>query len=172
MKSIIVTNRCTGDITRREDFCPGKLNSFGKLDYVFVPFWSWYIPPEIYQNWEVVIFHITDVPFGRGGSPLQNLIVRGHNTTMISAIECIKELDAGPVFMKLAFDISRGTADEIYDRANRFIREYMIPFIIAEKPIPVPQTGTATIFKRWDKIEIARALDTDYEDISHRGPSR
>ena len=43
---------------------------------------------------------MTDLPYGRGGSPLQNLIVRGHKHTMISAIKCVKELDAGPIYLK------------------------------------------------------------------------
>ncbi len=46
--------------------------------YIFFPHWSWIIPKEIYEKFECVIFHMTDLPFGRGGSPLQNLIVRGH----------------------------------------------------------------------------------------------
>ena len=44
---------------------------------------------------------MTDLPYGRGGSPLQNLIVRGHKETKISAIKVVKELDAGPVLSSL-----------------------------------------------------------------------
>ena len=47
--------------------------------YIFFPHWSYIVPEEIYNNFECVIFHMTDVPFGRGGSPLQNLITRGGN---------------------------------------------------------------------------------------------
>ena len=43
-------------------------------DFVFFPHWSWKIPPSIYENYNCVVFHMTDLPFGRGGSPLQNLI--------------------------------------------------------------------------------------------------
>ena len=31
---------------------------------------------EIHENYKCIIFHMTDLPFGRGGSPLQNLISR------------------------------------------------------------------------------------------------
>jgi len=38
---------------------------------------------------------MTDLSYGRGGSPLQNLIVRGYKDTMISALWIEKELDSG-----------------------------------------------------------------------------
>lgn len=44
--------------------------------YIFFPHWSWIIPPEIYNNFNCIVFHMTDLPFGCGGSPLQNLLVR------------------------------------------------------------------------------------------------
>ena len=162
MTSIIVTKRGEGEITRKEDLTPEKLNSYGPLDYVFVPFWSWYIPPSIYENWEVVIFHMTDLPYGRGGSPLQNLIVTGHKETMISAIRCVKEIDAGPIYMKIHLPL-HGTADEIYNRADVIIRRGMIPYIPNHKP--TPQEGEPTYFERWNctKEDVLRAIGSDYE---------
>lgn len=166
-KSIIVTNRGDGDITKREDFTPTKLLLWNELDYIFIPFWSWYIPPEIYENWECVIFHMTDLlhSFGRGGSPLQNLIVRGHKDTKISAIRCVKEIDAGPIYMLYPLDISGGTADEIYDKADEIIRKEMIPYILEHRPEPKPQQGEPVYFERWkcSKEDVIRAMDTDYE---------
>ena len=29
---------------------------------------------KIFENFNCIIFHMTDLPYGRGGSPLQNLI--------------------------------------------------------------------------------------------------
>lgn len=114
--------------------------------YIFFPHWSYIIPAEIYENYECVIFHMTDVPFGRGGSPLQNLIARGIYETKISAIKCVKELDAGPVYMKNHFPLY-GSAEEIYLRAGEVIAG-MIKNIIENNPKPVEQTGDPVIFKR------------------------
>ena len=44
----------------------------------FIAHWSHFISPDIFTNYECILFHMTDLPYGRGGSPLQNLIVRGH----------------------------------------------------------------------------------------------
>ena len=101
------------------------------------------VPASIYDNWEVIIFHCTDLSrsFGRGGSPLQNLIIRGIKDTKISAIRCVKEIDAGDVYMQKHLHIGTGTADEIYDLADKIIREDMIPYILEMRPEPKPQVG-------------------------------
>ena len=89
---------------------------------------------------------MTDLPYGRGGSPLQNLIVRGHRETMISAIQCMKEIDAGPVYLKKPLSLE-GSAEEIFIRANQIIEE-MIVEIMDTNPQPEPQTGDVVRFTR------------------------
>jgi len=115
-------------------------------DYIFFPHWSFLIPKGIYEKYECVVFHMTDLPYGRGGSPLQNLIIRGHQETKLSAIKCIKELDAGPIYMQEKLSLN-GSAEEIFLRASDLI-ETMIINIILEKPKPVEQEGNITIFSR------------------------
>lgn len=116
-------------------------------DYVFFPHWSWRIPPEIYGNFRCIVFHPSDLPFGRGGSPIQNLIEAGFQSTKISAIEVTGEMDAGGVFLKRDL-LLLGTAEEIYLRMQDVIFDEMIPFILENEPVPVPQNGDGTIFKR------------------------
>lgn len=115
-------------------------------DYIFFPHWSFIIDESIYGNYKCIIFHMTDVPFGRGGSPLQNLIARGIYDTKISAIQCVKELDAGPVYLKMPLSLY-GNAEDIYRRASLIVGE-MIATIIDENPEPIPQMGEVVTFKR------------------------
>lgn len=115
--------------------------------FVFFPHWSWLIPRKIYENFECVVFHMTDLPFGRGGSPLQNLIERGIYETKISALKVVKDLDAGPIYFKRDLTLD-GSATEIFCRASDIIFNEMIPEIIKNEPKLTPQRGTTTIFKR------------------------
>ena len=46
-------------------------------EWIFVPHWSNIIPEKIWANWRTVVFHMTELPYGRGSSPLQNLIMQG-----------------------------------------------------------------------------------------------
>jgi methionyl-tRNA formyltransferase len=115
-------------------------------DKIFIPHWSNLIPSDIYLNYECVVFHMTDLPYGRGGSPLQNLIVRGHKFTKISALKVTKEIDAGDIYLKSDLALF-GTAYEIFLRASTIIFD-MINSIIEKRPKPTPQAGEVERFSR------------------------
>lgn len=132
--------------TSRDEFNADSVCNF-KPDYIFIPHWSYIIPDEITDNWECVVFHMTDLPYGRGGSPLQNLIVRGHKDTKISAIKVTGKIDGGPIYMKRALSLD-GTAQEILIRCSDIIFNEMIPIFLTEKPTPIPQEGEPVVFKR------------------------
>jgi len=117
-----------------------------KPRYIFFPHWSYIIPAVIYEEFECIIFHMTDVPFGRGGSPLQNLIARGIYETKLTALRCVEKLDAGPVYIKQALSL-HGNAEEIYIRAGMLTWK-MIRWIIKNEPAPVEQYGTPVYFPR------------------------
>ena len=114
--------------------------------YVFFPHWSYRIPSEVHQAYECVIFHMTDLPYGRGGSPLQNLIMRGHTETKISALRCSDVMDGGPIYAKRVLSLE-GSAAEIFVNASDVI-ESMIQSIVRDEPTPQPQVGTPVIFER------------------------
>lgn len=141
--------QATGDsFTLIEDpsgFTPERLARLAPR-YVFLPHWSYIIPPDIHEQFECVIFHMTDLPFGRGGSPLQNLISRGIYETKLSALRCVRELDAGPIYLKRALSL-HGNAEEIYLRGAELVRE-MIVEIVRNHPQPHPQAGEAVCFAR------------------------
>ncbi|CCQ59837.1 Methionyl-tRNA formyltransferase-like protein 2 [Crocosphaera watsonii] len=114
--------------------------------FLFFLHWSWKIPDEIINHYECICFHMTDVPYGRGGSPLQNLIIRGHHQTKLTALRMTSELDGGDVYLKVDLCLE-GNAEEIYIRAT-YVAAQMIQTIIQEQPIPIPQTGEVVLFKR------------------------
>lgn len=118
---------------------------------IFIPHWSYIIPNEIFNQYECIVFHMTDLPFGRGGSPLQNLILRGLTTTMISAIKVEKGIDTGDVYLKKQLELS-GTAKEIFIRASHVI-ELMIKEIIDHEVQPTPQMGEVVLFARRKESE-------------------
>lgn len=116
-------------------------------DYILLPHWSYIIPSAITDRWECVVFHMTDLPYGRGGSPLQNLIVRGHKETKISAIKVTSQLDGGPVYMKKPLSLE-GSAEEIFVRCSDVVFQEMIPCFLAGKLTPEPQRGEPVVFQR------------------------
>lgn len=114
--------------------------------YIFFPHWNWIVPKSVTDKYECVCFHMADVPYGRGGSPLQNLIVRGHKSTKVSALRMIQQLDAGPVYKKVEL-LLNGSAEEIFDRMGPKIID-LTKEIILEEPVPTDQKGNVVLFER------------------------
>ena len=114
--------------------------------YIFFPHWSWILPEKIWSRHECVMFHMTDLPFGRGGSPLQNLIVRGFSETKISAFRCNADVDDGPIYFKSDLSLY-GSAEEIFLRAKGIMHS-MILKILRERTVPEPQQGAPVCFSR------------------------
>lgn len=135
--------------------------------YIFFPHWRWIVPPDIINQFECVCFHMTDLPYGRGGSPLQNLIVRGHKETVITALQMDAGLDSGPVYFKVPLSLD-GAAEEIYVRAAELTWR-MIKEMVLNEPKPMSQIGEQVVFKRrtpeQSKIEPNLTLEQVYDYI-------
>ncbi|WP_417444256.1 GNAT family N-acetyltransferase [Joostella sp.] len=117
-----------------------------KPSKVFIPHWSYIIPENIYMNFQCIVFHMTDLPFGRGGSPLQNLIERGYKETKISALRVSRGIDTGPIYFKKNLSL-HGTAQEIYLRASQVVKD-MIIYIEENEIQPIEQEGLSVDFSR------------------------
>ena len=160
------TERPFGLIDSRELLTPDHLRHIA-AEAVFLPHWSYLIPPEVYEAFQCVVFHMTDLPYGRGGSPLQNLIVRGHRETVISALRCSSGLDAGPIYMKRSLSLL-GSAQEIFLRATDVIADMIVEFV-DRRPEPQPQAGEPVLFTRrtpeqgnWSEVD---SLDQVFDYI-------
>lgn len=114
--------------------------------YLFFLHWNWIVAERLCKAHECVCFHMTNVPYGRGGSPLQNLILQGQSATQVTALRMVREMDAGPVYGKRPMSLE-GRAEDIYLRAGRLCWD-MVGWMIQHQPTPAPQQGTPTFFKR------------------------
>lgn len=132
-------------IDSKADFTLENLDNI-KPDKIFIPHWSYIIPKSIYKKYECIVFHMTDLPYGRGGSPLQNLIVNGKENTKISALKVCGSIDAGDIYLKYDLNLN-GTAEEVFIRASKLVEDMIIE-IIKNDIQPSPQIGNPVIFKR------------------------
>ena len=153
-------------ISSKEEFTASKLEEL-QPSKIFIPHWSYIIPKAIYENYDCVVFHMTDLPYGRGGSPLQNLIVRGHENTKVSALRVCGGLDTGDIYLKHNLNLN-GTAEEIYTRTNHIIEEMIIE-IIRDNKQAVPQKGEPVLFKRRtpeeSNLKVCKSIKKIYDYI-------
>ncbi len=113
---------------------------------IFFPDWSWIVPSEIIDNYKCVCFHESNLPKFRGGSPIQNQIIRGIEKTKTTAFLMTKGIDEGPILLQKNLSL-KGSLDEIFQRmiSNDF---FMIKKIIEGKYKLKKQIGYPTKFKR------------------------
>ena len=115
-------------------------------DYVFFTDWSWIVPSNIINNFKCVCFHESDLPKFRGGSPIQNQIIRGIKNTKTTAFVMTNDLDSGEILLKKNLSLA-GNIDEIFNRMEQ--NDYdMIKKIISGKFIKRKQSGKSSLYKR------------------------
>ena len=137
-----------------------------KLTYLFLLNWSRKIPSDVFSEIETVNFHCTPLPYGRGGAPIENMILRGHDATVITAHRVIEEFDAGPIYARSEPISLYGTKDEIRGRFVEPISR-MIQNIVTHRPEPTAQVGEPVCFKRLSEDEMVRFWEARRDAIRH-----
>ena len=129
-------------------------------DIIFFPHWNWKVSPEIHESFTCIVFHTAPLPYGRGGSPIQNLILEGHETAPVCALKMIDDLDAGPIYTSQIVSLE-GNLHDIFRRINQTINDLILNLISGDLPKPTPQDGDVHYFKRLGETD--NAIPTDIE---------
>jgi len=103
-------------IESNEEFIKSSESLVSNYDmFVFIG-WSWIIPSSITENILCLGMHPSDLPFYRGGSPLQHQIINGVIDTKISLITLSEKLDAGDIWMKEPVNFVGNNMNQILSR--------------------------------------------------------
>lgn len=113
---------------------------------IFFPHWSFKVDEVIIQKYLCIGFHCSPLPYGRGGTPIQNMILKGFSKTTLCAIKMEKEYDTGPIYKKVSVSLS-GSGSEILERLYSIIFK-IIKSLLTKLPKPKKQVGKPTYFKR------------------------
>ena len=85
---------------------------------IFFPDWSWIVPTEILTDYKCICFHESNLPKFRGGSPIQNQIVRNVKKTKTTAFIMNEKLDAGDILLQQDLSLA-GSIDDIFSRMQK-----------------------------------------------------
>ena len=117
-----------------------------KPEIIFFPDWSWIIPNEIISNYKCICFHESNLPKFRGGSPIQNQIIRGVTKTKTTAFIMNEKIDAGDIILQKNLSLE-GSIQEIFSRMAE--NDYsLILKIINGKYKRRKQSGKPTTYSR------------------------
>ena len=117
-----------------------------KPEIIFFPDWSWIIPNEIISIYKCICFHESNLPKFRGGSPIQNQIIRGITKTKTTAFIMNEKIDAGDIILQKNLSLE-GSIQEIFSRMSE--NDYsLILKIINGKYKRRKQSGKPTTYSR------------------------
>lgn len=149
-------------IRKKSDLTLSLLRKF-QPDLIFFPHWNWIVEKEIFNEFKCIVFHTAPLPYGRGGSPIQNLIQRGHTASPVCAIAMSDGIDSGPIYDQEEISLD-GSLSEIFKRLGCAVNE-MMRRLIQHLPEPIEQAGEAIIFKRLGHKDNEISFDLDFEEF-------
>ena len=114
---------------------------------IFFIHWSKFVGKSIFKKYLCIQFHSSNLPRGRGGSPIQNQIMLNFKKTKISAFKISERLDSGPICLQDNISL-RGNALDILRRMETKSIQMIKKIIKKKNLIFVKQKGKPSFFKR------------------------
>ena len=114
---------------------------------IFFIHWSKIIDKKIFLNYECIQFHCSKLPKFKGGSPIQNQIIRGVNKTKLSAFRVNEKLDSGDICLSKNLSLS-GNAHDILKRIEHIALKEIKNSLLKPKLNYKKQIGKSLFYKR------------------------
>ena len=105
-KILIISNKKYFNKKRVYKFYPDVILFYG---------WSWKIKKNIINNFNCYMLHPSPLPKYRGGSPIQNQIIRGVKNSKLTLFRMNSILDGGNILTQIPLSL-RGSIDDIFYR--------------------------------------------------------
>tara|TARA_R110000824_G_scaffold99820_2_gene237317 strand:- start:1145 stop:1831 length:687 start_codon:yes stop_codon:yes gene_type:complete len=120
--------------------------------WIFFFHWSEKVPKSIYNNYRCAVIHTSNLPEGRGGSPIQNQILDGIMNTRVNIIEMVDKFDAGGIYCSRGVTL-QGTLTDIW-LAISSVAKNLILECTSKDLRPKEQIGSPKNYKRRRDNEI------------------
>ena len=123
------------------------------------------------RNRHNIVVHASDLPNGKGFSPLQWQVLQGKNDIILTLFEAVENVDAGPFYIKKTIHF-RG--DELYDELRYSlginIIEMCINYINSyESMVGIQQNGEESFYSKRsfedDKIDVNKTIAEQFNHL-------
>ena len=147
-------------------------NKIEDSDFVFLLGCTEIVPPNILNKSKLnLVIHESDLPKGRGWSPLSWQVIEGENRIPITLFEAKEALDSGLIFLKdhieldgteLLHDIKRKQGLKTIELVCKFLERW--PDLV-----PIEQTGNSTSYPKRniedDKIDVHKTIAENFDHL-------
>ena len=86
-----------------------------KPDYLLFYGWSNMVSDKLINTKKCIMLHPSKLPLFRGGSPIQNQIIRGVNRSAVTLFRMNKNIDQGNIILQKKINLE-GSISDIFDR--------------------------------------------------------
>lgn len=77
--------------------------------------WSWFIKKSIYEKYTCFMLHPSKLPKFRGGSPIQNQIIRGVKNSAVTIFKINNKVDGGDIYFQKKLSLE-GSLQDIFNK--------------------------------------------------------
>ena len=127
-----------------------KILKNNQVDIAFFYGWSWLISNKVIDNFLCICLHPSKLPLFRGGSPIQNQILRGVYDSAVTVFRMNKKIDQGPIFMQKRLSLKGDIKDILLNisKIGTKITSNLLSKFNKKKLIFFKQKGKASFYRR------------------------
>lgn len=129
-----------------EDYSEREIAEF-QPDFVLFYGWSEIISSELIERFICLMLHPSPLPKYRGGSPIQNQIIRNEVDSAVTIFRMDAGIDTGPI-AKQSYLSLEGSIDEIFDRIERVGFSLTLEMLVDEPVFTEQEHESATQYRR------------------------
>ena len=139
-------------------------------EYNLIVLWSYRkILANVAEKKNIILFHSSDLPEGKGWAPIYHSIRSGKDDYVISGIFADKEVDSGDIIVKAKFKIKDNYTADIIRRWDAEISIMLVREILdrfRNKIIKgIKQSGAETYYRRRKPEDNEVSLNSTIEDV-------
>ena len=133
-------------IKKKQKISFGKIKKFNPKFILFYG-WSDKIPNKIINKYFCIMLHPSPLPKFRGGSPLQNQIIRNVKSSKVTLFKMNKNIDAGPIILTHKLSLEGGL-NKIFKRLTKIGFKLTLKVLKNQFTLKNQNHNKATYFKR------------------------
>ena len=94
-----------------------KINKFNP-EFILFYGWSWIVPEALIDKYKCIMLHPSRLPNFKGGSPIQNQIIKGIKKSYVTLFRMNNKIDEGNIISNKKISL-QGDIDEIFERMTK-----------------------------------------------------
>jgi methionyl-tRNA formyltransferase len=94
-----------------------KINKFNP-EFILFYGWSWIVPKTLIDKYKCIMLHPSRLPNFKGGTPIQNQIIRGIKKSYVTLFRMNNKIDDGNIISNKKISL-QGDMDEIFERMTK-----------------------------------------------------